>query len=73
MAGEHIRYFICNLKDYETAYNLFKEAISLNNSKAYNSLGYMYYYGYYVEKNVKRAYDYFKSKAFLKYSFIHEG
>lgn len=31
-----------------------------NYSKAWNSLGYMYYYGLGVEKNIKRAYDYFK-------------
>jgi TPR repeat protein len=34
--------------------------MTLNNAKAWNSLGYMYYYGLGVEKNVKRAYDYFK-------------
>lgn len=49
-------------KDYEKAFTLFKESIALGNEpRAFNSLGYMYYYGLYVEKNVKRAYDYFKS------------
>lgn len=31
-------------------------------AKALNSIGYIYYHGMGVEKNVKRAYDYFKSK-----------
>jgi TPR repeat protein len=34
--------------------------MGMNNSKAWNALGYMYYYGLGVEKNIKRAYDYFK-------------
>lgn len=34
--------------------------MNLNYSKAWNSLGYMYYSGLGVEKNIKRAYDYFK-------------
>ena len=33
----------------------------MNNSKASNSLGYMYYYGLGVDKNIKIAYDYFRS------------
>lgn len=62
--------------NYEEALRLFNKAVQMqydpsafkdkNNkqsvAKALNSLGYMYYNGYGVDKNVKRAYDYFKSK-----------
>lgn len=34
--------------------------MSLNYAKAWNSIGYMYYHGLGVEKNIKRAYDFFK-------------
>jgi len=63
-------------KNYTEAMLLFNRAVSQqfdptankdkNNkqyiAKALNSIGYMYYYGLGVEKNVKRAYDFFKSK-----------
>ena len=38
-----------------------------NLPRAWNSIGYMYYYGYGVEKNVKRAYDLFQSKNNFNY------
>jgi len=38
-------------------------------AKALNSIGYIYYYGLGVEKNIKRAYDYFKSNI-LNYYII---
>jgi len=39
----------------------------MNSAKAYNSLGYMYYYGLGVMKNIKVAYDYFRSKNILTF------
>ena len=39
--------------NYQIAFDLFTKA-SYNYTQAWNSLGYMYYYGYGVEKNVKR-------------------
>ena len=46
--------------NYTHAYLLLTQAANANVSQAYNSIGYMYYNGLHVEKNIKRAYDYFK-------------
>jgi len=39
----------------------------MNNNQAWNSLGYMYYYGLGIDKNITKAYEHFKSKIVLFY------
>ena len=60
--GEHYLNGWGTKKNYTKAYEYFKKSISYNdtdNSKSWNSLGYLYYYGLGVEKNIQKASDYF--------------
>ena len=50
-------------KDYERAYQMFSKAIEKKNNTAVGSLGEMYYYGYYVEKNYEKAFSLLKQSA----------
>ena len=49
-------------QNYEEAYNLYMKSIGLkpNLSKSYYNLGYLYYYGNYVDKDIKKAKEYFE-------------
>lgn len=50
-------------REYENAYNILQEISETNIGYAYNAkfwLGEMYYYGWFVEQNYEKAYEYFK-------------
>ena len=50
-------------KDYERAYQMFSKAVEKKNNTAVGSLGEMYYYGYFVEKNYEKAFSLLKQSA----------
>ena len=60
--GEHYLNGWGTEKNYTKALEYFKKSISYNNTenaKSWNSLGYLYYYGLGVEKDIEKARDYF--------------
>ena len=60
--GEHYLNGWGTVQNYTKAYEYFKKSTSINstdNTKSWNSLGYLYYYGLGVEKDIKKAFDYF--------------
>lgn len=54
-------------QDYEKAYNYYKNAMSKNVPEAINSIGFMYFNGFYLEKNLKKACEYYEKSATLDY------
>lgn len=50
-------------KNYSKAYDMFSKAIEKNNNTAVGNMGEMYYYGYFVEKNNKKAFNLLEQSA----------
>lgn len=54
-------------QDYEKAYTYFKKAMSKNVPEAINSIEFMYFNGFYFERDLKKVCEYYEKSANLDY------
>ena len=52
-------------QDYEKAYTYFAKAMNKNVPEAINSIGFMYFNGFYFKRDLKKAREYYEKSAKL--------
>jgi len=60
------------LEEYEKAFHYFLKASKNDHERSLYYIGYMYENGIYLEKNIKKGCEFYKSAAFLGYKLAHE-